>query len=314
MNANVLSIFGFNKPVFSGYGPADFDIAVAPLKYIDSNKMLHTSSKKIIFRTDNGAELGVHGSRYCPVPPKTMIDAARKIILQSDLNTNDIKETIRTSHNGSRTFVKYDLPNHTYTTPDGDTATLSLLCTTSFDGTWAFMISVAAVQFACTNLQVFTSGEVAVYKSKHTQGLDIHHGSDVVIKALDVMQKENEMWKEYYTTPVTDSEAFDFFVEAANASSAMARINAEGYQDYGPETKLDLMPRTNKSLSYMWRVYRDVYKPRMGGNLWAAYNAMTDWSTHAEVSKKSEVNAASVQHLRQQKVRETVQKLFSVAA
>lgn len=307
VNNNIVSIFGNNKPVFDGYGSADFDIAVAPLKYIDANKNLQTSSKRIIYRTDSGAELGVHGDRYVPVPPKRMIDASRSIILQSDLDTTGIKETIRTSHNGSRTFVKYDLPNHEYVTPDGDTATLSLLATTSFDGTWAFMLSVAAVQFACTNLQVFTRGEVAVYRSKHTQGLDINKGSNIIMKSLDVMQSENEMWHQYNKTSIDDMEAFEFFL---NASGAIESVKKNNIPLIGPYQVMDALPRANKALEYMIRVYRDVYKPRLGNNLWAAYNAMTDWSTHADISERSKSNAASVQHTRQTKVREVAQKML----
>ena len=307
MNANVTSIFGATKPVFTSYGSADFDIGVAPLRYVDANNNVQTSTKRVIYRTDNGAELGVHGGRYVPVPPKKMIDASRSIILQSDLDTTGIQETIRTSHNGSRTFVKYDLPNHTYTTPDGDTATLSLLATTSFDGTWAFMLSVAAVQFACTNLQVFTRGEVAVYRSRHTQGLDIGKGSEIIMSSLDIMQNENELWSEYNKTYVTERQAFDIFL---HASGAIDTVLKQHIPILNATQVMNDLPRNNRALEYMVRAYNNIYKARMGNTLWAVYNVLTDWSTHADVSDaaKRKGNVASVQHQRQAKVREVAQK------
>ena len=313
---NVTSIFGNDKPVFTGYGDADFDIKTAPLKYVDSsNGTVRTSTKRVIYRLDTGDELGVHGSRYVAVPPKDLIDVSRGIILGSDLNCSNIKETIRTSHNGSRTFVKYDLPEHSYTTPDGDTATLSLLSITSFDGTWAFMMSAGAVQFACTNLQVFTSGEIAVYKSKHTQGLDIKNGSRIIMNSLDVMNNENQLWHKYYNTSITDIDAFNIFVKASKCDKGINNLKELYGSNISIEDMLSLLPRENKALTYMYNIYKDTYKKRLGDNLWAVYNAMTDWSTHAKVSKRSKNNEASVQYQRQQTIADVCKKeLHSLVA
>ena len=73
-----------------------------------------------------------------PVAPKNMIDTTRNILERSGLNLGNMRETIRTSHDGARTFVQYKLPEHTYQTVDGDSAALSLLAITSFDGTWPY--------------------------------------------------------------------------------------------------------------------------------------------------------------------------------
>ena len=43
------------------YGAADFDIAKSDLTYVDHEGKVRTSSKHTIYRTDTGAELGVHG-------------------------------------------------------------------------------------------------------------------------------------------------------------------------------------------------------------------------------------------------------------
>lgn len=198
-----------------GYGSADFDIASAPLVYFaDDEGTEFPSSKSVIYRTDTGQELGVHGHGYKPVAPKHMIDVTRNIIERSDLSINRMEETIRTSHDGSRTFVQYRLPEHTYKTSDGDNASLSLLSISSFDGTWPFMISAAAIQAACTNLQVFVGGEVAVYKSKHTRSLDIENGGRVITKSLQMFHKERDLWQQWHSTGCTDGLAFKFFAEA----------------------------------------------------------------------------------------------------
>ena len=287
-----------------GYGSADFDIATAPLIYLDA----YESSKSIIYRTDTAQELGVHGHGYKPVAPKKMIDVTRNIIERSGLSVDGIQETIRTSHDGSRTFVQYKLPAHTYNTPDGDTASLGLLAVSSFDGTWPFMISAAAIQQACTNLQVFVGGEVAVFRAKHTRNLDIEVGSRVITKALDVFENQRELWSEWSGQSMTDFMAFQEIVNALKIDSAQKIINSS--VNAVPEYVMGEMPRTNPSLEYIYAAWHK-YKRRLGANRWAFYNAMTDWSTHATAQRRDAVvNIAATQNTRQA----VVQNYFSKAA
>ena len=282
-----------------GYGSADFDIATQPLTYLPAEEWLPevTSSKSVIYRTDTGAELGVHGHGYKPVAPKKMIDVTRNIIERSGLSVDGIQETIRTSHDGSRTFVQYKLPAHTYNTPDGDTASLGLLAVSSFDGTWPFMISAAAIQQACTNLQVFVGGEVAVFRAKHTRNLDIEVGSRVITKALDVFENQRELWSEWSAQPMSDNMAFQEIVQALKIDSAQKIINNRPTAPV--ESVMGEMPRTNPSLEYIYAAWHK-YKRRLGANRWAFYNAMTDWSTHATAQRRDAiVNIAATQNTRQ---------------
>ena len=310
MYANAINL----KPIRdNGYGDADFDIKVQRLKY---NVVTHDniidakdSSKFIVYRTDNGNELGVHGDRYHAVAPKDMIENARNIIERSNLNTVGITEDIKVSHSGSRCFVKYNFPAHVFDTGDGDSATLSLLCTTSLDGTWPFMLSVAATQFACTNLQVFITGGVGIYRAKHTKKLNIEHGAEVICNSLDIFNRERELWNQLRNTPVSNNEAFEFFAKAIGANLAIkgkyhrnVRNNPDWLQN--PSMRLGLMPRQNSNLNYIWNVYCALYREKLGANYWAVYNAQTDWSTHAGVtSQKNWDNLAAVKNDRQHLVR-----------
>jgi hypothetical protein len=314
----VMQMFPNNSALQSirdgGHGSADFDIATAPLVYeartdeCDEITERMYSTKSVIYRTDTGEELGVHGHGYKPVAPKKMIDVTRNIIERSGLSVDGIEEIIRTSHNGSRTFVQYKLPAHTYNTPDGDTASLGLLAVSSFDGTWPFMISAAAIQCACTNLQVFIGGEVAVFKAKHTRNLNIEVGASVVTKALDVFENQRDLWGKWSNEKLTDFDAFLSIVQALKADSAQKIID-DTYWRTGEEI-IRLMPRSNPSLEYIFSAWHK-YKTRLGSNRWALFNAMTDWSTHATAQRKDAViNIASTQNTRQA----LVQHHFSKAA
>lgn len=305
---SVLPMFKNNSALTTirenGYGSANFDVETAPLVYSTGDSGIElTSSKSVIYRTDTGAELGVHGQGYKAVPPKAMIDVTRNILERSGLNLNNIKERIDTSHDGARTFVQYTLPEHTYETGDGDTAALSLLSISSFDGTWPFMISAAANQWACTNQQVFVSGAVSVYKAKHTQALDIEHGGRVITKCLSIFEQERELWKAWQQLEQSDRQAFNYFAKTLKATKAL-ELSGEGHQ---PETVLNKMPRRNTSLEYMWDKWNTVYRKRLGGNFWAVYNAMTDWSTHAETARKSTMaNIAAIRNQRHEAIRSSI--------
>ena len=295
------------------YGDAGFDVASIPLMYFNEAGEWHHSSKVAIVRTDTMAELGVHGHNYKPVAPKTLIDAQRAIIMRSDLNTDGITETIKTSHSGSRTFVRYTLPNHNYTTPDGDTATLELLGTTSFDSSFPFILSVGALQAACLNGQVFTSGTATMFKARHTKNLDIDHGSRVIVKCLEVFERERDLWSTMYNTQVTEKEAMYVFAEAANCLDLVqAAVNESGASW---SAVFDKLPRFNSALTYLSNAWKG-YSARMGRNQWAVYNTLTDWSTHAPAAtKKSDINIASVRSKRQDVVRRVVNSdVFRIAA
>ena len=281
-----------------GYGSADFNINEKILQYFTAAHGHLQSSKKVIYRTDTGAELGVHGLDYKAVCPKTMIETTRSIIERSDLDATGIEEVIRTSHDGSRTFVQYRLPAHSYQTPEGDTASLGLLAVSSFDGTWPFMISAAAVQSACTNLQVFVGGEVAVFKAKHTKYLDIEIGSRVIVKALDMFENQRELWQHWTKQSMTDFMAFQEIVEALNIKSAQKIID-DSYTTSATAV-MEAMPRRNPDLEYIYNKWVGTYRHRLGGNRWAFYNAMTDWSTHS--THRGGDNIASIQNKRQDKV------------
>jgi len=297
----------------SGYGDADFDVASVPLMYFNEAGEWHHSSKVAVVRTDTMQELGVHGQNYKPVAPKELIQAQRDIIMRSDLETGGLTENITTAYHGAATFVKYRLPEHTYTTPDGDTACLTLLGVTSLNSSFAFIMSAGAHQSACFNGQVFISGAAALFKARHTKNLDIKAAARSITKSLEVFQTEQELWAEMYRTEVTAKQAMFIFAEAAGCLDLVRTIVAECGVSWS--AVFDQLPRLNSSLTYLANAWNQ-YSDKMGRNQWAVYNTLTDWSTHAPAAtKKTQANIASVNHKRQEIVRNVCNSdVFRIAA
>ena len=314
--SNVHSIFQRPTPsIFDeGYGPADFPVATRPMLFFnDDTDQWYESSKVAVVRTDTMQELGVHGKNYKPVAPKELIQAQRDIIMRSDLETGGITERIETAYHGAATFVKYRLPEHTYTTPDGDTACLTLLGVTSLNSTFSFLMSAGALQSACFNGQVFVGGAAALFKARHTKNLDIQAAARSITKSLEVFQTEQELWAEMYRTQVTAKQAMFVFAEAAGCLDLVRTIVAACGVSWS--AVFDQLPRLNSSLTYLANAWNQ-YSDKMGKNQWAVYNTLTDWSTHAPAAtKKSEINIASVSSKRQDVVRRVVNSdVFRIAA
>ena len=319
------NVISFDRPVSTypnvtnhqadwGYDAADFDTTTAPLFYFDENGLQHSANKNAIYRSDTGELLGTHGLKYMNANNfhKKAIDTSDKIVLKSDLNLNNIERTISCSHNGSNTFVRYVLPEHKYTTPDGDTASLQFLLTTSYNSTFPFLLSAGAKQSACNNSQIFTTGTVSMFKAKHTLGLDLDKASKVMITALDLFEKERERWSEMYNTDVTPLDAFLVFVEAAGLTNTVKNIQTEN-PHYDWRSIHNTLPRSNSNLTYMMQKCKE-YGRKMGQNQWAVYNTLTDWCTHAPATtERTQGDIASIAVKRETIVRDTVNNVLLAA-
>ena len=64
----------------------------------------------------------------------------------------------------------------------------------------------------------------------------------------------------------------------------------------------------------MWDKWAKQYCATMGRNYWAAFNTITDWSTHAPAARvKSQKNIAYISHQREDTGRSVIQSEFPIA-
>lgn len=319
---NVTPIFGNHGSVEekrqqSGYGEADFDVESVQLYHSTLGedsfvKYTPVEGKKLLVRTDDGTQLGIHGDKYKYVSHKSMIDTSRNILERSNLSLDGMEETIRVGSGGAMCFIQHRLPNHSIITPDGDTCTLELLHINSHNGVWPYQGSAGGLQSACLNSQVFMKDTVSIYKSRHTYKLDIDHGARLIGNTLAMLDENNKIWSEWSGIEVSRLEVFKAIAKAANSKFSLGKLK-EGHTI---QEILD-MPTcyNNRSIAYMLSVW-PTYKNRMGQNYWALYNTLTDWSTHHVRTAKSRVNTvdAPTQFIKNSEtVRETIQSFPKAA-
>jgi hypothetical protein len=107
-------------------------------------------------------------------------------------------------------------------------------------------------------------------------------------------------------------EVFKLFVEASACSSAEKMLEENKWDSRDPVNSIiDNLPRRNSNLEYMWQKYTGVYRKRLGSTMWAAYNTLTDWSTHRVSGKEDKL--AALQFDRHQVVRQVVSDFAKAA-
>ncbi len=297
----------------SGHGEADFQVSSSPVLYKNGGhfgNLKELEGKKVYYREDTGEALAIHGERYKPVSHTQMIDTARNVLERSDLDLNDIKETIRVGDGGSVCFIRHQLPNHEITTPDGDTAILEMLHINSFNSVWPYQATVGALQSACTNHQVFLGSTAGIYKARHTNKLNVDHGASQMNKIIGILDTQNELWAKWANFTISRQQAFQYIAEATGSKFALGKL-----KENETTGSIMSMPKaySNASLMYAWTQYNERYMPAMGNNYWAVYNALTDWSSHHVGSRKNKIDMPVAQVKRSDKVQQVIAN-FPIAA
>lgn len=273
-------------------------ISESPLVYVKSNGDLHQDkSRRVLINNDTGAVINVVKSSYSYVNAQYS-DGERtvqRILLDSGINLEGVSRSVQTSHNGAKAAIVYTLPQYSIDLGKGDVTQLQLAHYNSFDGSWCFTIEVGAIRMLCTNGQVAIDG-FSMYKSKHTPSLSPDHAARKVTQAIKTFEAEGERWKRWREQSITDLQALKIFAKAADCKAVidstmtihMALAMKEIY--------------SNRGLMYMWHQYVTQEQNLLGSNEWAAYNAMTHWSTHAPAGRKTD-NILDVKVRRQNAVR-----------
>ena len=239
-----------------------------------------TTHKAII--DDAGNIISIVGQGYNVVQNADIIPDYERAIYRSQLDTTGMTRDIQQSHGGARTVCTYTFPAHRIEVREGDSMDLKISVLNSYDGSWKFMSLVGALRLACLNGQVIGDYFSSFY-GKHTRSLDTDVAVEKLEHSLDVYMENAELWKQYPTTAVSELQAYNVFLNMAGESKVL----------------LELLQTTHA-----------LYVEEVGNNLWALFNTLTDWASHAKFKNKS--NIASTIITREQKVRKVLPMLEDI--
>lgn len=290
------------------YGSADFTVRKESLMIRNElEEQIDTIDSHVaLVREDNNTPLSVVGRNYNPVNHPDAFKTAENVIMLSDLDIEGITRDVGCSHNGSRAYATYTLPNHRVNLGrEGDDVALTISARNSFDGSWSFVVEVGGYRFICTNLQVFANN-FAIHKSKHTRGLNLQHVADKLSESVKFYDQEVELWRDMVDTTIDNTDAVLILAHLAKAKTVHHHIHF-GKDIYCVDDIFDkpdvVRNKTLKSLYGRWL----QNKKSLGSTGWALYNAMTEWATHEVPTRKiTQKNFASIKMDRLDKVRKTL--------
>jgi len=231
---------------------------------------------------EKGNIISVVGKGYNVIQNADIIPDYERAIYRSGLNTRGMERDIQQSHGGARTVVTYTFPAHRIEVKKDDPMDLKISVLNSYDGSWKFMSLVGALRLACLNGQVIGDFFSSFY-GKHTMNLDTDAAVDRLETSLDVYLQNAEYWKQYPKISVTDLQAQNVFLNLAGTSKVLNGVLEEIHVKYVDE---------------------------MGGNLWALFNTLTDWSSHSKF--KNIRNQAATVITREQKIRKVLPMLEDI--
>ena len=239
----------------------------------------HAPKHKAIVESDTGRIISVVGKGYNLVQNSEIIPQYEDAIARSNLNTAGMYRDIQYSHDGARTIVSYTFPAHRIAVKEGDEMDLKITVLNSYDGSWKFMSLVGAFRLLCTNGQII-GDSFSSYYGKHTKSLDVEYAISKLENSLEVYLHNAELWKQYPTSKITIQQANNILLTLSDGNEKMMELLNATYQKY-------------------------VFE--MGHNLWALFNTLTDWSTHADVRNESNKSATVIG--REQRVRKVLPML-----
>lgn len=231
---------------------------------------------KAIVNAETNQLIAVVGTGYNVVQNNEAVPKYEEALFKSKLDTTGMQRKVSSSHDGARTVVTYTFPAHEMEVAEGDNMYLQSTFLNSYDGTWKLGSLLGALRLACTNGQV-VHDSYSSYFGKHTKGLDVDDVVRKLERSLDVYMDNAELWRQYPKTQVSIADS---------------------------ERILESLAGTNKKTMKILKETHTRYVLEMGSNLWALFNTLTDWSSHAKVRKES--NKPSIIINRQHKVRKVL--------
>ena len=276
-----------------------------PVYYQDSNGFVQQDSnrKAIHVQGSSAAPISIFKKGY-NIPGAQYSDMYTQMVNicnASDVDCTGVSVDSSVSPNGARGTIKITLPAHTVETARGDETQLQILGYNSVDGSWPMVIRMGAVRMACTNGQIMID-DFAVYKAKHTMSLDLGHARRKMAALLNSYTEEVERWRGWSTDSISDRFALITFAKAAKC-----KVNVESMSNMSLLEILDHPSLIkNKAFKYLWNQYTQHEQKSLGSTKWAVYNALTHWTTHAPVGKKTDKNSVL-------KIKETQQIAASAA-
>jgi len=245
-----------------------------------------STGHKGIIRVDTGDVLAIHGDGYNLTSNESIMTQFVDALANSGLNLEGARVINELSHGGARMFVKITLPMHKVIIKSGDEVDLQISVVNSYDG-WSALRSIfGGFRLLCSNGMVVGTKMWEGY-GRHTANLDISATAHRLAGVAESYDEVGKVWTQWANARILEGQ-FEEIVEQATP-----------------------IEKARESLIHQF----EAEKIELGSTVWAAYNALTHWSTHTESNRKeASLTAASGKFQREEQVRKVLPQLYAIAA
>ncbi|URQ88238.1 DUF932 domain-containing protein [Pseudoalteromonas sp. SCSIO 43088] len=222
-----------------------------------------------VVRKDTNTVLAVHGQRYSLIKNSEVYERVDAAIRESDvLDTNGMEIVDSIAYEGGRSIRSYIFPEHKISIGRGrrDVTNLRLNVINSYDGSTNLRINMGGYRLVCANGMVVGT-DVSNYVARHTSGFKVDEVKQRVAASVENFVTMGNQWRKWSKEPCSDEKAIGLISEFARGSLAM-----------------------NNKLFDIWMNESKT----LGKTMWAFFNALTYWSTHAEIKEASIPNAPAI--------------------
>lgn len=257
----------------------DFVIESAPVQFDAGGDLATFGGRKVLYRSDNRAALGVVSDRYKVVQPSDVLEFFRDLTEAGGYQL----ETAGVLGEGGKYWAL--ATNGASVNLSGDILKPYLLLATACDGTLATTADFTSVRVVCQNtLSMAVNGAATAIKVRHTSTFD----ADDVKRQLGI------------------GETFDQFVGQVDrlASRAVADREAAdviwqlfGSEDHDPTNMRSVPKQTRDKIEGVWDLFKGrgngADLPTARGTAWGLLNAVTQYVDHETAARSRENRLSS---------------------
>jgi hypothetical protein len=232
---------------------------------------------RAVVREDTGDVLSIHREGYRLVSNREVFEPFEEAIVDSGIALAGLEVFEGIAYRGRTVVREYVFPSVSLEPQVGDVVEFKLKVLNSYDATNAFRAFMAGRRRLCLNGLVGNEHEALIY-ARHTRGFSSERAVDGIRRAIERYLALDSEWKRWARREVMEDAAREVF-------KAMPEAN----------------PRRLAHLEEAWQAEASVAGP----TVWALYNALTRWSTHAPVRETSQANRVAIVLEREAVVRRT---------
>lgn len=253
----------------------DWLVDLQPLYLHRDGKAYPVDSHRAVVRTDTHEQLGVVGEDYHPTQNRELFEFADALVGQSAA----MYHTAGTIRGGSRVWILAKLPTNLVVVP-GDVLEQYLMIGSSHDGSMANTAGFTTTRVVCSNtFHAAIPGLKNMIKIRHMRNVaerleDARATLKIGVKYFEALGRKLQT-----LTTVTLNE-----MTARKYFEAVFPLTKNGKGEDSTRIK-----NTHETLAFLFSEGRGNQLPGVKNTLWAALNAVTEYTDHVRGVKKDGV-------------------------